>query len=411
MTATEARMTAVAQFDAEVRGTSSVDRHEMFARCRSDAPVFFSDALGAWVLSRYGDVRAVLEDETRFRSLVDEPGASLQRSFLQMTGREHNKKAGTVARRIRAPRAFTEGLEEAIRDISRRQAEQLPMGEPVDVKRDYAMWIPLLAITELTDVQEAGRFRDWYQRIASGGVASLANPADRSSGLEAVEEVREFLKPIIAERRGSDATDLVSTLAASTYDGELLSDEEIVSTVTFLLTAGVETTERALASLLRHLLLNPDQWSALAAAHEDRSYVAGLSAETVRYFPPVQLLTRRSNEAVVFHGSEIPDGDRLVLLLASANRDEDEFDDAERFDPGRFGDRGDQQFQTASRIMPFGAGRHHCTGSRLAASEMVNAMTEFCRRVARIEPAGEPPPAEGFMLRSPPAVPMILHAA
>jgi pulcherriminic acid synthase len=394
-----------------VRGASAVDRHEMFARCRADAPVFFSDALGSWVLSRYGDVRAVLEDETRFRALVDEPGASLQRSFLQMTGREHSKKAGTVARRIRAPRAFTEGLEEAIRGISRRQAEQLPMGTAVDVKRDYAMWIPLLVITELTDVPEAGRFRDWYQRIASGGVASLANPADRSSGLEAVREVREFLKPIIAERRDSDAGDLVSTLAASTYDGEPLSDEEIVSTVTFLLTAGVETTERALASLLRHLLLNPDQWSALAAAHEDRSFVAGLSAEAVRYFPPVQLLTRRSTEAVAFHGSEIPAGDRLALLLASANRDEDEFVDAERFDPRRFGDHGERQFATASRIMPFGAGRHHCTGSRLAASEMINAMTEFCRRVARIEPVGEPPPAKGFMLRSPSSVPMILHAA
>jgi cytochrome P450 len=388
-----------------------MDRDEVFARCRADAPVFFSDALGSWVLTRYGDVRGVLEDEIRFRSLVDEPGASLQRTFLQMTGREHNKKAGTVARRIRAPRAFTEGLEEAIRGISRRQAEQLSIGEPVDVKRDYAMWIPLLVITELTDVQEAGKFRDWYQRIASGGVASVADPAARNSGLIAVEEVREFLGPIIAERRGSEATDLVSVLAASSYDGEPLSDEEIVSTVTFLLTAGVETTERALASLLRHLLLHPDHWSALAAAHEDRSFVAGLSAETVRYFPPVQLLTRRSTEPVTFHDTEIPAGDRVVVVLASANRDDDEFVDPQRFDPGRFGQEGEQQFATASRIMPFGAGRHHCTGSRLAASEMINAMTEFCRRVSRIEPVGDPPPAEGFMLRSPPAVPMILHAA
>jgi len=402
---------AIAEFDAIVRGSSTVERHEVFARCRTDAPLFFSDALESWVLSRYADVRAVLEDETRFRSLVDEPGASLQRTFLQMTGREHNKKAGTVARRIRAPRAFTEGLEEAIRCICRRQAEHLRMGEPVDVKRDYAMWIPLLVITELTNVQEAGRFRDWYQRIASGGVASVANPAARSSGLEAVDEVREFLKPIIAERRGSGATDLVSVLGASSYDGQLLSEEEIVSTITFLLTAGVETTERALASLMRHLVLHPDDWSMLAAAHEDRSFVTSLSAETVRYFPPVQALTRRSTQPVAFHGSEIPEGDRVVVLLASANRDEDEFADPQRFDPGRFGDHGDQQFQTSSRIMPFGAGRHHCTGSRLAASEMANALTEFCRRVARIEPFGEPPPNEGFMLRSPREVPMILHAA
>ena len=400
---------SIEQFDAVVAGSPGVDRHEMFEWCRSEAPIFFSDALGSWVLTRYEDVRAVLEDEVRFASLVDEPGASLQRTFLQMTGREHNKKAGTVARVIRAPRAFTDGLDAAICEISRRTAEGLTMGEPIDFKAEYAMWIPLLVITELTRVSEAARFRTWYQRIASGGVASVARPEAREAGLAAVAELREFLAPIIAERRSRPGTDLVSTLAASEYDGRPLSDEEIVSTVAFLLTAGVETTERALTSLFRYLLLDREQWDALVAGRDEPNFLMSACAESLRFFPPVQLLTRRTTDAVGFHGVQIPSGERVVVVLASANRDEQQFDDPQRFVMTRFLDHPERQFTTTGQIMPFGAGRHHCTGSRLAANEMVHAVTEFTERVAWIEPAGVTPAGEGFMLYSPPALPMILH--
>ncbi len=405
----QATNTIIEDFHAIMAGRPEVDRHEVFARCRAEAPIFFSDALGSWVLSRYEDVRAVLEDERRFASLSDEPGASLQRTFLQMTGREHNKKAGTVARRIRSPRAFTEGLEESIQDISRRTADALAMGEPVDFKADYAMWIPLLVITELTQLSEAGKFRDWYRLIAAGGVASVARPEAREAGLAAVADLREFVTPIIDERRRRPGHDLVSTLAGSTYDGQPLSDEEIVSTVTFLLTAGVETTERALASLFRHLLLHRDQWQALVAAREDRDFVTSVCAESVRFFPPVQGLTRKATEEVSLHGADIAPGERVVVLLVSANRDEAQFSEPQRFVMERFMDRPGRQFTTASQIMPFGAGRHHCTGSRLAAAEMVHAIGEFTRRVAWMEPVGPPPPGEGFMLHSPPSLPMILH--
>lgn len=400
---------SIDEFDELVRGSQAIDRHAMFAWCRSEAPMFYSEALESWVLSRWEDVRNVLEDDVRYRSLVDEPGASLQRTFLQMTGREHNKKAGTVAKVIRSPRAFTEGLEDAIRDISRRVADGLSMGDPIDFKAQYAMWIPLLVITELTQVTDAAKFRDWYERLASGGVASVARPDARASGVQAGVELREFLIPIIEERRHQPGTDLVSTLAHSTYDGQPMGEEEIVSTVAFLLTAGVETTERALASLFRYLLLDRDQWDALLAGRGDRNFLTSVAAESLRCFPPVQLLTRRTTEAVGFYGSEIPEGDRVVLLLASANRDESQFEDPQSFVMTRFVDRPERQFTTNGKIMPFGAGSHHCTGARLAATEMVHAMTEFTERVAWIEPVGDPPVSEGFMLHSPPTVPMILH--
>jgi pulcherriminic acid synthase len=399
-------------FDAVVTGSPSVDRYEVFARCRSEAPIFFSEILSSWVLSRYEDVRAVLEDEDGFASLTEGPGAPIfGRTFLQMRGREHNKKAGTVARRIRAPRAFTEGLDDAILEISRRCADALAMGETLDFKADYAMWIPLLVITELTQVSEAGRFRDWYRLIAAGGVQSVAFPEARAAGLDALHQLKQLLTPIIEERRVNPGSDLVSDLAASQYDGEPLSNEDIVSTVAFLLTAGVETTERVLTSLFAHLLHHREEWDHLITAREDRTRLTSISAEAVRFFPPVQGLTRTALAPAAFHDVEIDSGDRVVVLLASANRDESRFPDAQRFDAERFADHPERQFTTTAEIMPFGAGRHHCTGSRLAATEMINAIGEFTRRVAWMEPVGPPPAAEGFILRSPPTLPMILHPA
>src|SRR5437016_2708971 len=97
------------EFDAIVAGRTDVDRHAVFARLRAEAPVFFSDTLDAWVLARYDDLRAMLLDEEHFVPLTEGPGAPMfGRSFLHWHGREHNKKTGIVARRIRSPRALKE---------------------------------------------------------------------------------------------------------------------------------------------------------------------------------------------------------------------------------------------------------------------------------------------------------------
>jgi cytochrome P450 len=397
-------------FAGVVAGDPQVDRHRVFERCRAESPIFFSAALNSWVLSRYDDVRAVLEDEDGFASLTDGPGAPIfGRTFLQMRGREHNKKAGTVARRIRAPRAFTDGLDEAIQAISARTADRLALSEPIDFRGEYAMWIPLLVITELTGVSEAGRFRDWYRAIAAGGVQSVAFPEAREAGFKALAELKEFLTPIIEERRSHPGSDLVSDLASSTYDGVSPSDAEIVSTVAFLLTAGVETTERVLTSLFRHLMLNDADWHALAQGIDQPGVVTSVCAEAVRMYPPVQGLTRTALAPAAFHDVEIAAGDRVVVLLASANRDESRFPDSQSFDVGRFRERPERQFTTTGEIMPFGAGRHHCTGSRLALTEMTHAIREFARRVEWMEPVGTPPPGEGFILHSPPSLRMVLH--
>ena len=224
--------------------------------------------------------------------------------------------------------------------------------------------------------------------------------------------MQEFLAPIIAERRASPANDLISDLVTAEYDGEPLSEEEIAATVVFLLTAGVETTERVLTSMFRDLALDREEWLALRERREDAVALAAFSAEALRIHPPVNGLTRKANETVELAGREVPEGDRVVVLLASANRDEEHFADAQRFDRDRFAEKPDRQFTSAGEILPFGAGTHHCTGSRLAETELVHAFGKFAQRVGAIEPAvADLPRAEGFVLRSPPALPVVLRPA
>jgi cytochrome P450 len=109
-------------------------------------------------------------------------------------------------------------------------------------------------------------------------------------------------------------------------------------------------------------------------------------------------------------GVPIAEGGKVVSVLASANRDPERFADPQRFDPDRFLDNPDRQFTAAGDIMPFGAGEHHCTGSRLAKTEIVQALRQLLDRVDRIELLEDAPDVGGLILWSPASLRATLHA-
>lgn len=392
--------------DAFVAGDPSVDRHQLFERLRHDAPVIFNERLGAWVVSRYGDVKGILTDEDRFATLREGPGAPVYGpAMLQWRGREHQKKGGIVARRLRSKRAVGEA-DEFVVGVARDLAEKLVARDgAVDLKTDYAMWIPLLVIGELLDVDGAEQFREWYHDISAGGVSSIGHPEKRERAFEALGQLGAFLDPIITERREHPGDDLLSDLCTAVYDDEPLPFEQIRAMTAFLLTAGVETTERALSSLFVYLFTEPDRWQEL---RERPDLVTAACAETLRVFPPVHAVTRQALEDVDLEGETIAEGDRLVPLLASGNRDETVFEDPHTFQLDRFADDAERQFTNAGQTLPFGAGRHHCTGSQLARIEMVHGIEELLQRVRSASFVGGIPEPEGFLLVSPAAVPVTL---
>lgn len=396
-------------FERFVAGHPRVDRHATFEACRADHPLFFSPGLDAWVVTRHEDVRTVLADEERFSTIREGPGAPVYGdSVLQWRGREHQKKGGIVAKRLRSSRAVAEFDDFVARTCDAMAADLVARDGPVDLKADYATWIPLLVIGELMAISGAERFREWYHDISAGGVSSIGHPEKRARAFEALHQLWDFLDPIITARRADPGDDLLSDLCTATYDGAPLPVSQIRALTGFLLTAGVETAERALSSLLVHLFSHPEQWAAL---QDDPSLITPALAESLRIFPPVHGTTRITLTEVELHGVEIAEGARFVPLIASANRDESLFEDPHTFHLDRFADDAERQFTNAGRILPFGAGRHHCTGSQLARIEMlhgVRALTERVTGATFVD--GAPPQPQGFLLVSPDRVDVTLKA-
>ena len=408
--ATTAHSSLIEGFDAVVAGDPAVDRHAVFAELRRELPVFRSDSLGAWVFARYDDARAVLEDSAAFAPITQGPGASVfGGGFFHWRGREHNKKAGIVGRRLRSPRALRDEVSGKVVAIARRMAAELPLGEPIDLRERYTMWVPLLVISELTAIAEATKLRHWYDTIMAGGTSSIGNPGAREAALEAIGELKAFLVPLLAERRARPGADLVSELVTARYDGEPLPDEEIIAIVAQLLPAGVETTERVLTSSVRRLAGDRQLWDRLRADRASDDVLASFGAEALRFYPPIQAANRVALLDREVAGAPVAAGDKAVVLLASANRDEQRFEDPQRFDPDRFLGNPDRQYTSAGDVLPFGAGEHHCTGSRLAKVEIVEALRSLMDRVAWIEQTADAPDEGGLVLWSPRSLPVCLH--
>ena len=402
----------VAEFSTLVEGKPQPQRQDVFARLRQELPIFRSERLDAWVVTRYSDVKFVLSSDDQFQPPQAGAGASaFGRSFMQMGGREHGKKIGIVGREIRSQRSLRERLGDVVHQIALHQASALKMGEAMDLREHYAVWVPLLSITALTDLPDAARFRDWYRTIVAGSSSSITNPGARETAFKAREEVRLFLEPIIEERRRNPGKDLLSDLVTAEYDGAPIPHEEIVSNIIFLLAAGVETTERVLTSVLRHVALDPAEWEWLKANYTDPESLAAFCAEALRFYPPVNANIRSVTAEVEIAGVKVQPGEKICAMGVSGNHDDSHFPDASRFDHMRFMGASDRQFTARGDILTFGGGIHHCVGVRLAKTEMEHALAEFLTRVARIELVGAPPPSEGFIFHSPPRLPAILHPA
>lgn len=397
------------RFDALLTGASGLDPVAVHTDLRARAPVLWDERMGVHVVSRHADVVRILREETTFRPLTGGRGTPLfGRTILQMQGREHRAKSAIVSRRIRAPRALA-GLQERVESVSARFADQLPVSVVVDMRERFTTWLPLTVVTDLLEVEEGVHWREWYDLMAAGGVSSITGDDEaRRRGLAARDELFATIIPLVEERRQGAGDDLLSQLLAGEWDGHRLGDDEVLSFVAFLLTAGVETTDRVLSSLLRHLASTPSLWARL---REDRDLVLPVCAEALRMFPPVQGLTREVVEPTTVGDTALQPGDLLLVLLASGNRDDAVFDDPDRFDAERFRDDAGRQFTGAASLLSFGGGRHHCTGAALARLEMQVGLDDLLDRFAALEPAGDLPAPEGFILRSPPTVPVRLVPA
>ena len=385
--------------------------YDLYAEMRASAPLLRSDATGGWVAARHADVKRVLEDEEHFGPLGYGPGSSAihGRIILHMEGHEHRKKSALIGQRIRNPRVLADEFRPLAHELSAKYLDALAFDTPLDLKAGFTTPLPLQITADMMAIPEAPQFRQWYDTIVAAGASNLSgDPEVLRRGQEARAQLFDFLTPVIEDRRANPGNDMLSDLCSFEYAGEPVPTDEILGFCSFILAAGVETTDRALSSLLRLLLMNRELWETL---RNDRDLIVPASGEILRFAPPVHGVSRAVKADTDLEHGSVKAGDRILVLLGSANRDEDVFDDPETFKIDRFVDNAAKQFTPKSDILPFGGGRHHCTGSLLAQMEMEVGMNHLFDRVRWAEWTDGVPDEIGYVLRAPEHLRVRLEAA
>ena len=397
---------AIQEQFAGLLGGRPADTGGIYARARAEAPVFWSDATEGWVVAKRDDVMRVLTDEDHFVPLSAGAGSSAShgRTILHMSGEEHRKKLAPIALRIRRPATLNGEIGDLIEELTAGLMDEIGDGGSLDLKEALTTPMPLIVTARIMGLPDAPKFRDWYYDIVAAGASNLrGDPEVAARGIAARKSLSEWLTPLIEERRQSPGDDLLSDLCTLVWDGRVMDVDEVVSFCSFILAAGVETTDRALSSLLKYLIANPEEWRRLEG---DRELIPAACAEILRWAPPVHGVSRGVKADTTLQGTQVRAGDRVLALLASANRDEDYFADSETYLMDRFRDNPKKEFTPKASIMPFGAGTHHCTGSLLALQEMTVALNLLLDRVEHIEFEDGVPEDVGYVLRSPTALPV-----
>ena len=246
-------------------------------------------------------------------------------------------------------------------------------GEAIDAVEALAVPFPLWIIAELLGIPES----DWHSFYlwSEASIPGATDwPPEECQRLQA--EMHEYLLATTKQRRDDPRDDIISVLAQAEVDGESLNDDELVMFLNQLLVAGNETTRHAISGGIAALAESPEQWQRLVA---DRALLDTATEEILRWTTPVISFMRTATRATQVRGVDIAAGDPLLLLYASANRDEDEFGaDADRFDVGR-----DPNHEVA-----LGFGPHFCLGAALARIEIKAMLEALLDRFTALEPAG-----------------------
>ena len=350
------------------------DPYPIYARLREEAPLYRNDELGFWALSRHEDVMAGFRDSARFSSAegvsldpsASGPHAHKTMSFLAMDPPRHGRLRSLVSRGF-TPRRVAE-LEPRIRELTRQHLEPALERGTFDFVADLAGKLPMDVVSEMVGVPESDR--DELRRLADLVMHREEGVHDvPPAGAEAAMELVVYYADMVAKRRARPTDDLTSALIAVDLDGDRLSDDDIISFLFLMVVAGNETTTKLLANAWYWGFRNPDQ---RVAPFADPAAIEPWIEETLRYDTSSQMLARVTSEDVELHGQVVPRGDRVLLLVGSANRDDRVFPQADRYEL-------DRDF---TQLASFGFGRHFCLGASLARLESRVALQELVAKIA-----------------------------
>jgi cytochrome P450 len=373
------------------------DYFEVLARLRREAPIH-EYAPGSWTVARYADVRTVSRDPQRFCSsrgaLINDParaGQDMAGSILHMDPPDHVDFRKLVSREftLRPIRA----LEQRIRELTCDLLDALPTDVTIDLVESVAAPLPLLVIADMLGIPAADTtdFRRW----SDATIESTDRPAEETA--RDLGELVTFLLGLAEERRHRPGDDLTSLVVTGEVQGRRLDANEALTYLMTLLVAGNETTRHLIAGSLLALDEHRDQRTLLV---DEPGRIPDAVEECLRWVTPIQAFGRTATTDTELDGTPITEGDFLVMLYASANRDEQAWGDgADRFDVTR---------PLPPGHLAFGVGEHFCLGAGLARLEARVLLTELLARFPAYELTDEPTLTASTLVRGPSVLPAVL---
>ncbi len=346
----------------------------LYARFRQECPVGRCEEYGGfWAISRYQDVARMAADSATYSSAH---GVSIPR--LPTEGRalpmESDPPEHTAFRRLLQhdfmPRAVA-AREDMVRRNARELIDAFRNNGEADLSEDYAKLLPTAIICQLLDIEElGGEFQDWAETI-------IYRPKDREAVMAAARAVYDYFRELLPERRRNVGDDFISTLIKADIDGETLDDTTILDFCFFLLIAGLDNTAFTIRNVLLQIARDP---GLKAQLQQDSEKIGAAIEEILRLYSPVWGIARTVQSDVEVDGQNLAEGDRILLLYASADRDPETFENPDEFVIDR----------KRNRHLAFGTGRHSCLGAHLARLEIRVAVEEILNLLPDYEVVGDP---------------------
>jgi cytochrome P450 len=372
---------------------AKADPHARLKPLREQCPVWRDEGSKTWVVSRYADVRGVVNDRTMWRGgehaepgsfsrfLLDEsrlhepPGE--RQSILTMDDPDHARIRTPIAKAFYARVAKSRPkIDKIISDVLDSVADKTEF----DLIEEVAIPIPIVAIARIlgVDDQRLEEFRDWSEGVILG-LNPVRTPDETAHMERSQVAMTDYFTELMERRRAKGEDDLMTDMVQLQAEGAPLNDIEVRINLLALLVGGNLTTTDLIGNGVRLFLLNPDQKAMLVA---DPSLVPQAVEEILRYEGPVDITARVLAADREIGGCPMKASQSIMVALRGANRDPEAFADPDRFDITRKG----------TPHVSFGGGSHICIGAPLARMEAASFFSTFFQRfpTLRIAETGEP---------------------
>lgn len=348
--------------------------YPVYEKLRKDHPVFkvmFPNGEFGWMISKYEDAIQILKDNRFSKDMAKRYGAGNQSIFssnmLFSDPPDHRRLRGLVQKAF-TPKLVAD-MRSHIQNIADDLLDNLPSEDTMNLIDDFAFPLPIIVISEIlgVPVEDRNKFRMWSNTVIDASTTKSVELFEQHE-----REFTEYLTAWFAKVRKEPGQDLISQLVIAEESGDQLTERELLGVVSLLIIAGHETTVNLIGNGILALLEHPEQRDLLVQQPE---LIHQAIEEMLRYNGPVEFSTSRwASEDIEFRGQQIAKGDLVIVALDAANRDEEQFQDADLFDITR----------EKSAHLAFGKGIHLCLGAPLARLEGEIAVSTLLKRFPNI---------------------------